>query len=139
MKYEEITEKIIGCAMRIHSAMGNGFQEIIYQKCMAIEMRDAGLIFECELMMPVHYKQEKVGERRVDFLIEGKVLVELKAVSKLENVHLAQALNYLEAFNLETGLLMNFGNKSLEFKDCLIRSIAIEPDNQYDRPILVIL
>jgi len=115
-KYSELTGKIIGCAMKVHSALGNGFQEVIYQRALAIEMRDEGLIFNREYEMPVFYKQQQVGTRRVDFLVEGIVSVELKAIIKLEDVHLAQAINYLEAYDIEVGLLINFGARSLQFK-----------------------
>jgi len=116
MKYEEITKRIIGCAMKVHSFLGNGFQEVIYQRAMAIEMKLEGLNFEREKEMPVIYKGYSVGTRRVDFFVEEKIMVELKALIKLEDVHLAQAKNYLEAYNMEVGLLINFGAKSLEFK-----------------------
>ncbi len=115
-KYSELTGKIIGCAMKVHSTLGNGFQEVIYQRCLAIEMKRQGLGFARELEMTLHYEGIKVGTRRVDFLVEGKVMVELKAVKGLEDTHLAQVLNYLEAYKLETGLLINFGSRSLEFK-----------------------
>ena len=116
MKYEEITHKIIGCAMRVHSALGNGFQEVIYQRAMEIEMADSGISFSREYEMPVYYKNQQIGTRRVDFLIEENISVELKAITNLEDVHLAQAINYLEAYDLEVGLLINFGAKSLDFK-----------------------
>jgi len=115
-RYSELTGKIIGCAMRVHSALGNGFQEVIYQRALAIEMSDNGLSFSREQEMPVYYKQHRVGTRRVDFLVEEVVSVELKALSGLEDVHLSQALNYLEAYDLEVGLLINFGAKSLQHK-----------------------
>ena len=116
MKYEELTHKIIGCAMRVHSALGNGFQEVIYQRAMVIEMVDHGISFSREYEMPVYYKNHQIGTRRVDFLVEGDISVELKAIIHLEDVHLAQAINYLEAYDLEVGLLINFGAKSLDFK-----------------------
>ena len=116
MKYEELTHKIIGCAMRVHSALGNGFQEVIYQRAMAIEMTDSGISFSREYEMPVYYKNQQIGTRRVDFLVETYISVELKAIISLEDVHLAQAINYLEAYDLEVGLLINFGAKSLDFK-----------------------
>lgn len=116
LKYKEVTEKIIGAAMRVHAALGNGFQEVIYQRALAIEFRKIGLGFEREFNMKVYYAGIEVGERRVDFLVDGKIMVELKAVTRLENVHLAQAKNYLEAYNVEVGLLLNFGTISLEFK-----------------------
>lgn len=115
-KYSEITSKIIGCAMEVHKEMGNGFQEVIYQRALEIEMRNAGLNFNREFEMEIYYKGERIGNRRVDFLVEGKISVELKAIVVLEDVHLAQAINYLEAYNLEVGLLINFGSKSLTFK-----------------------
>ena len=115
-KYKEITEKIIGSSMKVHAALGNGFQEVIYQRALEIEMREAGLHFERELSMPVYYKGRQIGERRVDFFVEGKIMVELKAIIQLENVHLAQAKNYLEAYNMQVGLLINFGSISLQFK-----------------------
>jgi len=115
-KYSELTSKIIGCAMRVHSALGNGFQEVIYQRALAIEMTDSGLSFQREMEMPVYYKERQIGTRRVDFLVEDVISVELKTLIKLEDAHLAQAINYLEAYNLEIGLLINFGARSLEFK-----------------------
>jgi GxxExxY protein len=115
-KYSELTGKIIKCAMTVHSALGNGFQEVIYQRALAIEMRLADISFSREFEMPIFYRQEQIGTRRVDFLVENLVSVELKAITKLEDVHFAQAINYLEAYNLEIGLLINFGETSLNFK-----------------------
>jgi GxxExxY protein len=115
-KYSEITSKIIGAAMRVHSALGNGFQEVIYQRALKIEMSDTGLNFFREQELPIYYKNQQIGKRRVDFLVENVVSVELKALTELEDVHLAQAINYLEAYDLEVGLLINFGGKSLEYK-----------------------
>ena len=115
-KYSDITGKIIGCAIEVHKIMGNGFQEVVYQRCLAIEMAKQGLSFSREHEMELIYKGENVGTRRVDFFVEGKIMVELKAVIQLEDVHLAQAINYLEAYKLEIGLLINFGNTSLLFK-----------------------
>jgi GxxExxY protein len=114
--HSDITGKIIGCAMKLHSTMGNGFQEVIYQRCLALEMQKQGLGFARELEMTIYYENIDVGTRRVDFLVEEKIMVELKAITRLEDVHLAQGLNYLEAYKLTTGLLINFGAKSLEFK-----------------------
>jgi len=107
--------------MRVHSALGNGFQEVIYQRALEIEMRLEGLEFQREMEMPIIYRDEQIGTRRVDFFLEGEIMVELKAIIQLENVHLAQAINYLEAYNMETGLLINFGSKSLIFKRLLNR------------------
>ena len=115
-KYSELTSKIIGCAMRVHSALGNGFQEVIYQRALEIEMTDTELSFSREHEMPVYYKHRQIGTRRVDFLVEEVVSVEIKAITQLEDVHLAQAINYLEAYDLEVGLLINFGAKSLQPK-----------------------
>ena len=116
--HKEITEKIIGAAFKVHSFLGYGFQEVIYQRALAYEFHQAGLTFAREIEQPIYYKDltEPIGTRRADFLVEDKILVELKALSKLDEVHLAQALNYLKAYKLEVGLLLNFGAKSLEFK-----------------------
>jgi GxxExxY protein len=116
LKYKEITEKIIGAAMKVHAALGNGFQEVIYQRALEIELEESGLKVAREFVMPVYYKGRQIGERRVDFLIDENISVELKALILLEPVHFAQARNYLEAYNLEVGLLINFGAISLEFK-----------------------
>ncbi len=115
-KYSELTSKIIGCAMKVHSELGNGFQEVIYQRALEIELADNDITFSREFEMPVYYKNQLIGTRRVDFLVKGIVSVELKAVIQLEDVHLVQAINYLEAYDLEVGLLINFGAKSLQFK-----------------------
>ncbi|MCB0539651.1 MAG: GxxExxY protein [Bacteroidetes bacterium] len=115
-KYSELTSKIIGCAMEVHRQLGNGFQEVIYQRALEIEMTSQGISFSREYEMPVFYKEQQIGTRRVDFLVDSVVSVELKAIIQLEDVHLAQAINYLEAYDLEVGLLINFGAKSLQFK-----------------------
>lgn len=115
-KYSELTSKIIGCAMTVHSALGNGFQEVIYQRALEIEMKLAGISFNREFEMPIYYRNEQIGTRRVDFFVENLISVELKAITKLEDVHFAQAINYLEAYNIEIGLLINFGERSLVFK-----------------------
>lgn len=116
MKYEELTHKIIGCAMKVHSTLGNGFQEVIYQRALSIEMQKQGLSFQREMEMSIYYEGFDIGTRRVDFFVEENIMVELKALIKLEDVHLAQAMNYCQAYNLPIGLLINFGAKSLEFK-----------------------
>jgi GxxExxY protein len=115
-KHSDVTRKIIGAAMKVHSTLGNGFQEVIYQRALAIEMAKQGLSFQRELEMQIYYDGQEIGTRRVDFLVEDKVMVELKALTTLEDVHLAQAINYLEAYKLEVGLLLNFGAKTLEYK-----------------------
>jgi GxxExxY protein len=118
LKYKDITEKIIGASFEVHKFLGNGFQEVIYQRALAWELSNAGLSFAREIEQEIFYKdfQEPIGKRRADFVIEGKVLVELKALVELEDVHMAQVLNYLKAYKLEVGLLINFGSKSLTFK-----------------------
>lgn len=121
-KYSDITEKIIGCAMKVHNALGNGFQEVIYQRALAIEMDKQNLDFKREMEMPIFYESNQIGMRRVDFFVEEKIMVELKAVTQLEKVHLAQALNYLEAYKMEVGMLINFGNTRLEFKRLTIQN-----------------
>ena len=116
MQYEDVTHKIIGCAMKVHSTLGSGFQELIYQKALAIEIGKELLGYQREVEMTIFYDGIDIGTRRVDFFVEDKIMVELKAVSKLDDLHLAQAMNYLEAYNLPIGLLINFGSRSLEFK-----------------------
>src|ERR1700712_3378251 len=116
MKHKELTEKIIGCAMKVHSTLGNGFQEVIYQRALEIEFGKAGLGYAREMEMNIYYDGIEIGTRRVDFFVEDAIMVELKAIINLEEVHLAQAMNYLEAYQMEIGLLINFGSKSLQFK-----------------------
>jgi GxxExxY protein len=116
LKYDDITRKIIGCAMQVHTILGNGFQEVIYQRALEIEMAEEGLSFVREMEMSIYYKEQQIGTRRVDFFVENLIMVELKAIILLEDVHLAQAINYLEAYKMEIGLLINFGSKSLAFK-----------------------
>ncbi|WP_114784113.1 GxxExxY protein [Botryobacter ruber] len=113
---EELTYKIIGCAMKVHRTLGAGFQEVIYQRCLAIEMEKAGLKFDREQEHIIYYEGIEVGARRADFVVEGKVMVELKALVNLEDVHLAQAKNYTVAYNFPIGLLINFGSQSLQYK-----------------------
>ena len=122
-KYSELTGKIIGCAMKVHSALGNGFQEVIYQRALAIEMRLEGISFAREFEMSIFYRKEHIGSRRVDFLVEDAISLELKAIIKLEDTHFAQAINYLEAYNLEIGMLINFGETRLNFKRLTNKSI----------------
>jgi GxxExxY protein len=114
--HSELTGKIIGCAMEVHKTLGNGFQEVIYQRALEIEMAQQRLSASREHEMEIVYKGIKIGSRRVDFFVEGKVMVEIKALIQLEDVHLAQAINYLEAYGLDVGLLLNFGSRSLQFK-----------------------
>ena len=118
LKFKEITEKIIGASFEVHKFLGNGFQELIYQRALSWELSLAGLSFAREIEQSIYYKelQEPIGTRRADFIVEGKVLVEIKAIIELQDVHLAQILNYLKAYRLEVGLLINFRSKSLTFK-----------------------
>ena len=132
-KYSELTSKIIGCAMAVHKALGNGFQEVIYQRALEIEMQMAGIGFSREFEMPILYREQQIGTRRVDFLVEGIVSVELKAITKLEDVHFAQAINYLEAYNLEIGLLINFGEVSLNFKRLTNKKFSSSQSQQLNK------
>jgi GxxExxY protein len=114
-KYGDITEKIIGASFGVHGILSNGFQEVIYQRALELEFKVMPLDYAREFEMPIYYMDQQIGTRRVDFLVNGKISVELKAIIKLEHVHIAQAMNYLEAYNLEIGLLINFGSKRWEF------------------------
>ena len=116
MKHEDLTRRIIAAAMKVHSTLGNGFQEVIYQRALEIEFPYHNLNFEREKEMSIFYRGHEIGTRRVDFFVEKIIMVELKAVIQLEDAHLAQAMNYLEAYKMEIGLLINFGAKSLQFK-----------------------
>jgi GxxExxY protein len=116
MKHEDLTRRIIAAAMKVHSTLGNGFQEVIYQRALEIEFPYHNLNFEREKEMSIFYRGQEIGTRRVDFFVEKIIMVELKAVIQLEDAHLAQAMNYLEAYKMEIGLLINFGAKSLQFK-----------------------
>ncbi len=127
LKYKDITEKIIGASFEVHKFLGNGFQEVIYQRALAWELSKARLYYVREIEQEIFYKElsEPIGTRRADFVVEGKVLVELKAIIALEDVHLAQVLNYLKAYKLEVALLINFGSKSLTF-NCLLSESRIK-------------
>lgn len=114
--HSKLTAKIIGAAMEVHTTLGTGFQEVIYQRALAFELQDRKINYIREQEMEILYKNRSVGTRRVDFFVEETVMVEIKALTQLENVHLAQAINYLEAYDLEVGLLINFGANRLEFK-----------------------
>ena len=118
LKHADITEKIIGCAFEVHKFLGNGFPEVIYQRALAIEFHLAGLKFEGEVEQPIYYRNsaEKIGTRRADFIVEDKVLVELKATALLDDVHVAQLLNYLKVYRFEVGLVLNFGGRSMNFR-----------------------
>jgi len=102
--------------MQVHKSLGNGFQEVIYQRCLEIEFGVQNISAVRELEMELFYRDQHVGTRRVDFFVEGLVMVEIKAIETLLDVHKAQAINYCEAYNIADGLLINFGARSLEFK-----------------------
>ncbi len=128
---DKITHSIIGCAMEVHNILGNGFQEVVYQRALSIEMNLRNIEHQREFEMPLSYKGFDIGSRRVDFLVMNEISVEIKAIINLEDVHLAQAMNYLEAYNLQTGLLINFGAKSLQFKRLFNKSWKSKnPENQ---------
>ena len=116
MKKDPITHEIIGRAMEVHRQLGAGFQEVIYQRCLEIELETKGLQFGREVEQPIYYKGIKVGTRRADFIVDKRIVVELKAVLALEDAHIVQVKNYLHAYNLDLGLLINFGGKSLEVR-----------------------
>lgn len=122
LKHKDITEKIIGAAIEVHKFLGNGFQEVVYQRALAVEMRRARLEFAREVEYDIYYKDfpEPIGTRRADFVVAGNVLVELKAITMLEPVHEAQILNYLKAYRLEIGLLINFGEKRINVKRLIL-------------------
>ena len=115
-KYNGTTHKIIGCAMAVHNQLGNGFQEVIYQRALALEFTKHDISFEREVEIPIFYDEQSIGTRRVDFLVEKEILVELKAITELNNSNYAQIINYLTAYKLPIGLLINFGEKKLKFK-----------------------
>ncbi len=123
-KHSNLTWRVNGCAMEVHRRLGNGFQEVIYQRALAIELELANISFKREVEMPLFYREQQIGTRRVDFLIENVLCVELKAIIQLEDVHLAQAINYLEAYSLEVGLLIKFGARSLQHKRVINKNIG---------------
>ncbi|WP_198675389.1 GxxExxY protein [Pleomorphovibrio marinus] len=134
IELNELTYKINGCAMKVHNTLGNGFQEVIYQRCLAIELEKASISFQREQEHNIFYEGIQVGTRRADFVIEDLVIVELKAYINLEDVHLAQAKNYVVAFDKPIGLLINFGSKSLQFKKVFNPKYNIKnPDMQKSR------
>ena len=113
---DKLTYQIIGCAMEVHKILGSGFQEVIYQRALAIEFERAGIVFGREVDHPIFYQDQEIGSRRADFIVESQVVVELKALTALEDVHIAQAKNYVVAYDFEIGLLINFGAQSLQHK-----------------------
>ena len=127
LKHRAITEKIIGCAFEVHKFLGNGFQEVIYQRALALELKSAGLKYDREIEMDIFYRDydKVIGTRRADFLVEKQVLVELKSLTNLEDVHMAQILNYLKAYRVDVGLLINFGGKSMQFKRVILNTDSL--------------
>lgn len=115
-QHSALTAKIIGCALEVHNNLGNGFQEVVYQRAFSIEMKLQNIVHEREKEIPLSYKGFPIGKRRADFFVDKKIMVEIKAIKELEDVHLAQAINYLEAYKMEIGLLINFGNTKLQVK-----------------------
>ncbi len=130
MEKNDLTYRINGCAMTVHKKMGRGFMEYIYCRALAIELRRAGIAFQREVWLPIYYDQYKIGARRVDFLCEGEVTIEVKAKSVIEEKDFAQALNTLARLNIEKGLLLNFGAKSLEFKHLF--NVTYEKDKVFE-------
>ena len=128
MEKDELTYSIIGCAMKVHNTLGNGFQEVIYQRCLAIELDKASIEYKREVDQTIFYEGIEVGTRRADFVVNSAIIVELKALINLEDVHLAQVKNYLTAYNFEKGLLLNFGSLKLQYK--LIFNQKIKTENK---------
>ena len=112
----ELTERIIAAAIRVHKELGPGFLEIMYEEALAIELAGAGLKFERQKLLPVFYREHLIGEHRLDLLVEGKVILELKAISQLEKIHFAIVRSYLKASGLEDALLLNFASTKLMVK-----------------------
>lgn len=137
MEINDLTHKIIGASMQVHRVLGNGFQEVIYQRALAVEFNHIGISYEREKEMNIFYRDEQVGTRRVDFFVEDSVMVELKAVSELEEAHKAQAINYLEAYGIANGLLINFGKTSLEFKRVYNKKLVNPSNNNPVNPSIL--
>ena len=133
-KHSEITGQIIGCAMRVHSEPGPGFPEIIYHRALEIEFQEQNISYDSEREIEVYYHNKLIGKRRPDFLVEKKVMVEIKAIKKLEDSDISQSLNYLKAYNLDIGLLINFGSKSLEYKRLIRNDNAKEKSKKSFEP-----
>src|SRR4051812_44788560 len=114
MEKDKLTYDVIGCAMKVHNKIGCGFQEVIYQRCLAIELAKIHLKFLREQDQIIYYDGLEVGTRRADFVVENEIAVELKAKGDLQEIDLIQAKNYLSAYQFEKGLLINFGAKSLQ-------------------------
>ena len=116
LQNKHLTERIISAAIRVHKELGPGFLETMYEEALAIELAAAGLTFERQKLLPVFYREHLIGEHRLDFLVEGKVIVELKAISALDDIHFAIVRSYLKAANLEDALLLNFATARLTVK-----------------------
>ena len=116
MLYQELTDKIIGSAYKVYNTMGFGFAEKVYENCMMIELRKRGIKAEAQVPIVVYYEEEVVGDYIADILVEGKVILELKAVRKIKVPHEVQTVNYLAATHLEIGLIINFAEKSVQIK-----------------------
>ena len=126
-----VTRKINGCAMKVHNVLGNGFQEIVYQRALAIELLKQGLRFEQEKEMYIYYDDQHIGTRQVDFFFENCVMVEIKAIESIQDIHKNQAINYLEAYNIADGLLINFGASSLDFKRVYNKRLITPGNNDF--------
>jgi len=124
MIYQDLTGDIIGCAMEVHRQLGCGFQEYIYQRALEIELNRKSIKAEREVEIKIYYKGNYIGLRKIDFLIKEKVTVEIKACTELQDVHMAQAINYLEASSYPVGLLINFGARNLEFRRLYNKKIS---------------
>ncbi len=135
MEKDELTYKIIGCAMKVHNTLGPGFQEVIYQRCLAIELGRAGLSFEREKEHKIFYDGIDVGTRRADFVVENKIVIEIKAMVNLEDVHIAQAKNYTVAYDFPKGLLINFGSQSLQYKLMFNPKYHPKPDSDNSKTL----
>lgn len=115
-KINDLTHKILACAMKVYNTLGNGFEDAVYQRALVIEMEFQGLSFEREKEMSIYYHDIEIGTHKVDFLIDKKLILDVKVVNELLPVHINQAVNYCEAYNIDDGLLVNFGKTSFEFK-----------------------
>jgi GxxExxY protein len=125
LRHSEITEQVIAAAIRVHRELGPGFLESIYEEALAVEFALSGIQFIRQHPVPLFYRDHQIGEHRLDFLVEGKIIVELKAISELQDIHFAVGRSYLKATNLQDGLLLNFATVPLTIKRfCRERSLA---------------
>ncbi len=114
--YEELTERIIGCAFKVYNTMGFGYLELVYEKCLLIELRKASLTAESKIPVTVFYEKQIVGEFIADILVENSIIIEIKSIRQLAKIHVMQLVNYLVATQKELGLLINFGEEKVEIK-----------------------